>query len=154
MTKGKKILGVVLVTSTVAITLTLFVFRDKPTLLSLNGTVDWEDEHADDILNPFRSRAPERAAELLLHRYEDGQCEGVAQSFGLSNDPRCPEEKKYPIISFSLRARTDVSVTETMLLYYVKRDFGQQGTATDPFWFHVIKQPDGSWKVVQSDRWY
>jgi hypothetical protein len=147
MTKGKKILAIVFVTSTVAVSLTLFVFRDKATLLSLNGTVDWEDEHAYDILNPFRSRAPEEAAAQILRRYQNGQCEAVAHSFGVRDDPKCTDENEHPILSFGVRARTDVSAAESMLLYDVKRNFAKRGTTTDPFWLHVKKQPDGIWRV-------
>jgi hypothetical protein len=130
----------------------LYAFKSRSALIRLGGPVEFEDEHTYDVLNPFRDRSPEQPAIAILKEVQAGHCAEMAKRFGVQNDPTCARDTELHILSWSLRAREDLNSGEAMLLFQVKRDLGNQRTGYTPYWFHVKKQANNSWNVVQLER--
>lgn len=127
------------------------IFRN-PVLLRLRGSI--EQQHALYLLNPFRDRAPERAAEAILKEVSEGNCQAVAMRLSGKPDPKCVRDTELRILSWRLLARENRGSNDAMLLYEVKRDFAAGRTAVDPYWLNAQKADNGQWRVVTLDRWF
>jgi hypothetical protein len=131
--------------------------RSSPIVLRVgDGPAAFENDSAEDILNPFRDRGPEKPALAILHKVKAGHCAEVDLGPGDNRpDPQCEEDTKLRLISWRLRAREDDTPEDSILYYEVERDFGPNGIKWgDPYWFIVKRQPDGQWKVVSLERWF
>ena len=124
----------------------------RPVLLRVSGNV--RQQHPLYILNPFRDRGPERAAEAVLREVSNGGCQAVALRLSGKFDPQCARDTELHIIAWRVRAREDGDSNDVLLLYEVKRDFGDVGTYWDPYWFEVRRLPDRKWKVMTRERWF
>jgi hypothetical protein len=95
-------------------------------------------------LNPFRNRAPEKAAIEVVKALQSGRCHAVALE-----QHYCDEDK---IANWKLSGRTekDGIVTIRFWITRVRQDGGSFG---DPFWVTVQLQ-GSSWKVMNIYTYY
>lgn len=129
-----------------------FALQAKPVLASLHNDV--RDHHGSQLLNPFRSRAPERAADDFLTRL-DGDCSAVLTNLGEEAKRKqwvCDSEQKYPMKGWRLEA-IGQDGTRMLLRYGVSRDSGDR-MVKDPFWIWVSKKDDQAYHVTGYDLWY
>jgi len=130
-----------------------FVSRDRAVLAVLRNDV--RDHHGFQLLNPFRDRAPERAADSFLTRLSRGDCSAVLTQLG--EDPGrkqsvCESEQKYPMKGWRLEA-IGRDGERTLLRYGVSRDAGKR-KVHDPFWIWVSKKDDQDYHVTGYEQWY
>jgi hypothetical protein len=100
--------------------------QGKPVFAALHNDV--RDHHGSQVLNPFRNRAPERAADSFLTRLSSGGCSAVLTQLG--EDPGrkqsvCESEEKYPMKGWRLEA-IGRDGDRTVLRYGVSRDAGKR----------------------------
>lgn len=130
-----------------------FVSRNRPVFAALRNDV--RDHQGSQLLNPFRQRAPERAAVSFLTRLLSGDC---ADALGLvGEDPArkqsvCESEQKYPMKGWRLEA-IGQDRGRTLLRYGVSRYAGDR-KVKDPFWIWVSKKSDQEYQVTGYEPWY
>lgn len=127
--------------------------RGKPVFAALKNDV--RDHHGFQLLNPFRNRAPERAADSFLARLSGGDCSAVLTQLG--EDPSrkqstCESEQKYPMKGWRLEA-IGRDGDRTLLRYGVSRDAGKR-RVHDPFWIWVSKKDELGYHVTGYEQWY
>lgn len=130
----------------------LFAMRHHPSLLPMGGSV--EDDHGRMLLNPFRSRAPERTAVEMLRMLRSTDCEDISHRLNVSDasaKQTCQQEQLYPISTWSLEARED-QADSIKLRYRVVRKNGTRDV-TDPVWINVMPSAEG-WRVASMEAWY
>lgn len=127
--------------------------RDRPVLADLHNNV--LDHHGFQLLNPFRNRSPERAANKFLASLSKGQCSTVLARLG--EDPirtrsTCESELKYPMRRWQLEAigRDD---DRMVLRYEISREAGGK-MVHDPFWIWVSNMGDQNYNVTGYEQWY
>jgi hypothetical protein len=133
--------------------LVLFLLRRNPVLLSLGEDV--RSDHGYQVLNPFRSRQPERPAVALLKRLKAGEC---AIALGRIDPDQhrvasiCEKEHDSPITGWHLQA-VGLDRGRTILRFGVRRvSAGRR--FTDPFWFWVAPRSADAWEVTGYEPWY
>jgi hypothetical protein len=127
--------------------------RGKPVFAALQNDV--RDHHGSQVLNPFRNRAPERAADSFLTRLSSGDCSAVLTQLGEEpgrKQSTCESEQKYPMKGWRLEA-IGRDGDRTLLRYGVSRDAGKR-MAHDPFWIWVSKKDDQGYQVTGYEQWY
>jgi hypothetical protein len=105
------------------------------------------------IMNPFRDRAPEHAAEQYLERLKSGDVVVIGP---LVKDPEWREhliatETKYPILSWRVGQRKDTPA-ETDLMYWVRR--GNYGDHEEEVYFTVQRSRNGDARVLTFNAFY
>jgi hypothetical protein len=135
----------------------LCCLRSGPVLFHIGAEhADFENEQAQDILNPLRDRSPEKPAESILREIRAGHCLTAVQlSEKAWHDPLCQRDTEYKLLDWSLKARSDDPSGKVVLFYDVKRDFGPKGVRWgDPYWFQVQRDVNGHWAVISLERWF
>ena len=127
--------------------------RDKPAFAALQNDV--LDHHGFQLLNPFRRRAPERAADSFLKRVSSADCFAFLTQIG--EEPSrtqtvCESEQKYPMKGWRLEA-IGQNRGRTLLRYGVSRYAGNR-RVHDPFWIWVSKKDDQDYQVTGYEPWY
>jgi hypothetical protein len=131
----------------------LFATRSRPVAYAFVESGDPVGEPVLSVLNPFRNRAPERAAESVL---EDLKRNDYARALSKIGDPKAPKadiaarENESRLRSWRLMNRTD-SGASSKLFYQTKR--GRRGSPDSPLWMTVERTHDG-WKVKSYEAWY
>jgi hypothetical protein len=131
-----------------------FALRDRPVLALLQNDV--RDHHGSQLLNPFRDRAPERAADTFLTRLSSGDCSAVLTQLGEDSSRKqsvCESEQKYPMKAWRLEA-IGRDGDRTLLRYGVSRDAGKKRRVHDPFWIWISKKDDQGYHVTGYEQWY
>ena len=99
------------------------------------------------ILNPFRDRAPERAAIEVIKAFQSRRCQTVP-----STQHFCEEEGRFAVVSWKLTGRSTAGESITMR-FWVERTAGDGGRFGDPVWGRV-RQEGPLWKVDNVDLYY
>lgn len=157
-TRRRSIQIVIIVVAIVAIAgcglgLAAFVSRDRPVFASLRNDV--RAHQGFQLLNPFRQRSDEKAAEAFLTRLMNGQCLAVLSEMG--EDPGrmatiCESEGRLPLQSWRLQARGRDGA-RILLRYRVSRLDGHE-TIHDPFWIWVSESSRDTYQVSGYEPWY
>lgn len=153
---SRRVLQIVLATLCLGVLVFVAIgvaLRDKPVLASLQNDV--RDHHGFQLLNPFRGRAPERAADSFLTRLSSRDCFAILTQLG--EDPArkqsvCESEQKFPMKGWRLDA-IGQDGDRTLLRYGVMRDAGKR-RIKDPFWIWVSKKDGQDYHVTGYEQWY
>jgi hypothetical protein len=118
----------------------------KPVLFSLADVGEASGQPVLAVMNPFRDRAPERAAEAVLTGLQRGDTEH-ALSLVDGGVPTVvhTSEKRYRLRSWKLVRRTDSS-TSVELVYRTSRSANDR--VVMPLFVHVRKADD-RWRVTR-----
>lgn len=131
----------------------LYVGRSRPVLYAYREPGDPRGEPSWSILNPFRDRAPERRAELVLDELRRGEYDpllaALSESAALKADIRA-KEMEHRITAWKLVGRQD-SPEKVRLFYRSARNQSQR--LDSPVWVTVKPTPEG-WKVIGFESWY
>jgi hypothetical protein len=130
----------------------MYAQRDRPVFATLG--VDVISEHGRQVLNPFRERASEGAAEVFLEELKAGRCQQTLSRLDESEgraERICASEKQYPLGGWTLAAR-GVDKGRVVLRYEVTRR-GEDRTVQGPFWIWV-SPGTGGYRVTGYDVWY
>ncbi len=109
------------------------------------------------LLNPLRSRAPERAAEDLLRALRNGQASVVLPTL-VHGDPMGPtviveSEQKFRLTSWKLRGRSDDPGSVELLYHATRVDYPKD--TRRPIRIRVDKPPgDSRWRVTSFSAVY
>ena len=118
-----------------AVTIVLWVRRSDPVLFAFSAVLD---PHGEQLLNPFRVRAPEQTAERLLGELEGGECAGALRAIDASEDrvaEVCTKEREYRLIKWKLVARQDDGARSSLRYDVERRDVKR--SFHDPLWITV-----------------
>jgi hypothetical protein len=133
--------------------LAAFLSRSRPVFVSLGNNV--RDHHGIQLLNPFRQRTAEKAADAFLTRFTNGECWTVLSELGEEPDRKaaiCEGELRLPLRSWRLEARGEDGA-KIVLRYRVSRVDGGQ-TIHDPFWIWVSQSNGNGYHVSGYEPWY
>ena len=131
----------------------LFVTRSRSVVCSFTESGDPVHEPVFAVLNPFRDRAPERAAESVL---EDLKRNDYARALSKIDDPNAAKEeiaaqdREHRLQSWRLTNRSDRGTT-TRLFYWADRS--TRGSHDLPLWM-TLEQVRGHWHVKSYETWY
>lgn len=125
----------------------VYLYFSKSVVWSLSEPGDPVGEPFFVIMNPFRNKGPERAAEDVLYAIKNGDCESVIanlKSPPASYEQLCEKYSNDPLVSWKLLNRQDKG--SLTALYY------QIGSASDPnyrrdLWIDV-EEAENRWKVT------
>jgi hypothetical protein len=149
-----RLLIAVLVAVICAAALSLFILRSRPVVIGLGESGDPVHEPVFSLMNPFRDRAPERAASALLEDLKRGDYRAAVSKISdrtALNDERLAREKENRLQSWRLMNRSDRG-GETKLFYRVAR--GSASANDSPLWITVKRSGGDHWRVVNYDTWY
>jgi hypothetical protein len=131
----------------------LFATRSRPVVYAFIEQGDPVHEPAFSVFNPFRDRAPEHAANVLLEDLNRGDYVAALSKISdptALNAERLERETESRLQSWRLRNRTDRGAT-TKLFYWADR--GKPGAHDLPLWITVERVGD-HWQVRDYDTWY
>jgi hypothetical protein len=133
--------------------LTLYLLRTRPVLFAYKEAGDPRKEPSWSIFNPFRDRAPERAAEELLQGLSRGYLKAAFAATAMSTPDRqhaSEEEALRPLVKWQLVGRIDDS-SQVRLTFRTARA-GSSGLDA-PVWM-TLKRKRAQWQVVAFEAWY
>lgn len=136
-----------------AVVVELFATRSRPVVYALTEAGDPVHEPVWSLLNPFRDRSPERAAEIVLQHFRRGEYEEAAGQIDQPTERRAQivrEEKDHPLLSWKLVDRTD-TIGTTKLFY--RRAWGKSSSLDAPLWIS-LRRSGREWKVATFEGWY
>jgi hypothetical protein len=151
--RGIKFVATILALGLLSLIAVTFALRDRPVLAVLHN--DIRDHHGFQLLNPFRDRSPERAADDFLVRLSRGDCSTVLTQLGEDASRKqsvCDSERKYPMKGWQLEAIGQDGY-RTLLRYGVSREANRR-TVKDPFWIWVSKDNHQDYQVTGYELWY
>lgn len=126
----------------------LFLSRDVPVVFLFNPDAGAVQPRSYPVMNPFRDRGAEAAAERYLARLRDGDLE-VLRHFASAHVRE--REAKYRILSWRI-GRHSTDATRASLMYWVRRGGGYFDGEEEVF---VELTRDGSgWKVTSFSAIY
>lgn len=118
----------------------------KPMLFSLADVGDASGQPVLAVMNPFRDRAPEQAAEAVLSGLQRGDTEHALSLVDGGVPPLVhASEKQYRLRSWKLVRRTD-SPSSVELVYRTSRSADDR--AVMPLFVHV-RQANDRWRVTR-----
>jgi hypothetical protein len=123
-------------------------FRYTETAASACECGDPYDKPKLAAINPFRDRAPERAANHLMAELQAGHCLSLPTALQY-----CGAEKRFKITSWKLTGRIPNSGNITMRYYVQRAEQGQHGSFGDPVWITVVRK-SSLWEVSNVDLYY
>ena len=150
----KTVIGIALAIVAI-ITALLLLARTKPVLFALGESGDPLKAPSYSIFNPFRDRAPERAAESVLQDLRAAHFDSALGGLQLSDEVRQEtkqREEAHPLLSWELVGRND-SEAGVHLFYRATR----AGTpnATSPIWLSLSRPAtNDGWKPAKLEAWY
>jgi hypothetical protein len=134
----------------------LWINRDKPVIVRFGGS-DVLDHHGHELLNPFRDRAPEKAANQFLQGLQN-QCSVTLAA--ISDAPErltytCGAENMHPLVGWHVTGRKELAPNRVLIRYAVSRrkNKNESETITDPFWIWVARAGQG-WRADAYQGWY
>jgi hypothetical protein len=138
-----------LLLATTAMAAFCFVRRDSAVLYRKEQPKTGDGEPAVLILNPFRDRNPERAADGFLRRLRDGRCRDEISTMPRYSETRtCEHEINSPLTSWGLRDRLEER-GKTELFYRYRADNG-----TSEGSLRVWLRREGlQWRVADYERY-
>ena len=126
---------------------TLFLARSHPVIAILNFDPSAVRPRRICIMNPFRDRDPEKAAERYLHALAGGKPEVIRPLVrGENGDHFVSRELQYRIVSWRVGRRLD-GLDNSFIMYWVKRGGGYP-YGEEEVHFEVVKS-NGRWSAVQ-----
>jgi len=133
----------------VAVAVLALTRSERPVLFRFHTGAGAVRPRAYCVLNPFRERGPERAAEAVLELMREGKPEVVAPFVAASRrDHILARETQYRVLSWRLCRRTDDS-EGTALGYWVRR----KGYAGEEEVFFDVLNSRG-WEVTSYNAIY
>jgi hypothetical protein len=144
----------IVLTISVAVVLgtVIYLYFSKPVIWSLSEPGDPIGQPFFIVMNAFREKGPEKAAEALLDQLERGQCEEVV--LGLKDNEKytdiCERESINKLDDWKLSNRVDTS-ENVELFYRVKRK------PTDDYtgWMRFkLEKESGGWKIKNIESIY
>jgi hypothetical protein len=102
----------------------LVIAPTRPVLLSISPDPGMVRPRNYCVMNPFRDRSPERAAERYLVELRQGRAESIAALVSRDDHDHVIEsEMKWPIASWRIARRKDTAAGSE-LVYWVRRGNG------------------------------
>lgn len=131
----------------------LLTARSRPVLWSVLENGDPTEEPLFAIFNPFRNRAPERAAEAVLRDLKEKQVAKALARVPADANHRAyltSQEQRHGLRRWCLENRTESGATTT-LFYLTAR--GDSRRCLSPLWIALERSGDG-WKMTRFEPWY
>lgn len=139
----------------VGLLLGLFLTRSRSVLFAFREPGDPLEEPFWTIFHPFRDRAPERAAEAILHDLKRGDYREALSRIHMSDTIKAEiqsEEVEFKLRSWELMNRQD-SPGEVRLFYFTARD--ESSELHSPLWITVTQSElHNGWQVTNFEAWY
>ena len=108
------------------------------------------------LLNPLRSRAPERPAEALLRELAAGNAPQALTRLHADppiNPDTIEDEQRLRLVSWRLMSREDLPDRIELLFHGARMDYPDD--ARRPVWIRLARPaPDGPWKVTSFSAVY
>ena|SRR4028119_837126 len=107
------------------------------------------------ILNPFRSREPERQAEVVLQGLKNRNCQQALSLPALDSERvtyLCEREQKYLLESWDLMDYQEEG-EKIKLIYNIYRNDGDGERLSPPAWIGVEKI-NGEWRAADYETYY
>ena len=118
--------------------------RDEEAACECADPTDWE---RIVLWNPFRDRAPEKAADEVLLAIQSGRCETIAAAQQI-----CERENRFKIVSWKLTGMESGGDSVGYRMWVKRTSDGQDG-ADGPVWMTVRRQ-GAAWKVADVSAVY
>jgi hypothetical protein len=134
------------------ITVALYLMRSRSVLYAGDIAGDPVGESSFSIFNPFRDRSPEHVAETFLELMKGGQCEQAMAALPAEQEYRqyiCESEKKYPLMSWTLKNRKDEPQKVKMFYWY----WPEGSESHDRLWV-VAEKCGEQWQITSYERYY
>ena len=148
MTRGTKPAFLAITPLLVACGVLLALRNSHPMLVEVYEGTGTQPAFA--ILNPFRDRSSERAAESFLRQVSSGKCRALVEPLrGEYAAHICASEGEHPGLDFSLQTREREPEAGVRLLYRVRRKNSPDSTT----WIKLQKNAEG-WQVVDFEPIY
>jgi hypothetical protein len=131
----RKIL-VLSIVSILVLSVFLYTRRKEPCLITVNFNPAAIRPRTYAIMNPFRDRSPEKAADQYLRLIKSGGIKSFEKLLGANRENIMEGETRYPIASWHIGGRTDTD-GYCRLRYWVRRANGYSGEEEvymDLFW--------------------
>lgn len=150
----KTVIGIALVLVAI-IAVLLLLGRTRPVLFALGESGDPLKAPSFSIFNPFRDRAPERAAERVLEDLRDARFDSALGGLQLSDEVKQETKQRegaHPLLSWELVGRND-SDDGVRLFYRAKR--ADTPNAASPLWLSLSHPATNEgWKPTKLEAWY
>lgn len=133
----------------------LLLGRTRPVIFAVGESGDPLKTTSFSLFNPFRDRAPERAAERVLQDLRDARFDSALGGLQLSDEAKQEAQQRelaHPLRSWELLGRNDLG-DGVRLVYRTKR----AGTpnATSPLWLPLTRPATNEgWKATKLEAWY
>jgi hypothetical protein len=121
-----------------------FQTREQEAACECGDSTDWE---RIVLWNPFRDRAPEKAADQVLLAIQSGQCETIAAARQI-----CDRENRFKIVSWKLTGMESSGNSVGYRIWVKRTSHGQDG-ADGPLWM-TVKHQGAAWKVTDVSAVY
>jgi hypothetical protein len=105
------------------------------------------------IMNPFRDRLPERAADEFLRQLRDGHVTVLATTGGASREHLIENETKWPIEQWRIGRRKDEQ-HRVELMYWVRRGNGYSRDGYEEEVYMTVDRSRGPARVIQFSAIY
>lgn len=133
----------------------LLLGRTRPVLFAAGESGDPLKAPSFSVFNPFRDRAPEKAAERVLLDLRDARFDSALGGLQLSDEAKQEtkqREQAHPLRSWELVGRND-SGDGVRLFYRTKR--ADMPNATAPLWLSLDRPATNEgWKPAKLEAWY
>lgn len=150
----KTVIGIALALVVIIAVLLLFG-RARPVLFALGESGDPLKAPSFSVFNPFRDRAPERAAEGVLKDLREARFDSAFGGLLLSEEDKQEtkqREEAHPLLSWELVGRNDLE--DTVRLFYRAERVGTPN-ATSPLWLSLSRPTTNEgWEPTKLEAWY